>query len=237
MEPPKPPLQVNHRRIVQGNGGDRVTPLVRCPQHGGVVDLDRCGECGNALGLSVSPESAGLALHCDKVPDPASVPEALAASAQTLSSPVEQIMQRNVVCLAADTPLALATAALLDGGFSGAPVVDVDGRPVGVISLTDLARQQRRADTDGASAGSHSSLVSDWMTPVVCSVPENAEIARAAAVMAFEGIHRVPVVSSERQVVGIVSALDILRAVARSHGFALPLSPPSKQPRADERRL
>jgi CBS domain-containing protein len=57
------------------------------------------------------------------------------------------------------------------------------------------------------------------MTPVVFAVPENAPIEKAAALMAFEGVHRVPVVSSAGQIVGILSSLDIISWLAERTGW------------------
>jgi CBS domain-containing protein len=145
-------------------------------------------------------------------------------------------MQRNVVCLSEDVPIARATAALIEGGFSGAPVVDLESRPIGIISLTDLVRQQHAADNEQPSSSHRSKVVGDWMTPIVCSIPESSDIGRAAAVMAFEGIHRVPVTSNERRVVGIVSALDIMRALAHAAGFVVPKGPAPRQPKSDSQQ-
>ena len=52
--------------------------------------------------------------------------------------------------------------------------------------------------------------VADIMMPIVFALPENATVAKASALMVFEGVHRIPVVSSGGQVVGILSSLDIL---------------------------
>lgn len=56
-------------------------------------------------------------------------------------------------------------------------------------------------------------VVSEAMTQTVCSLPPDAEIADAAAYMLEAGIHRVLVMADER-LLGIVTAMDIVRAVA-----------------------
>jgi predicted transcriptional regulator len=40
--------------------------------------------------------------------------------------------------------------------------------------------------------------------------------------MSYEGVHRRVVTSAERHPIGIVSAIDILRCIARRHGYVVP---------------
>ncbi len=57
---------------------------------------------------------------------------------------------------------------------------------------------------------------------LVFSLPEHASLAQAAALMALEGVHRIPVVAADGKVVGIVSSLDLMRWMARRGGYVLP---------------
>jgi CBS domain-containing protein len=57
------------------------------------------------------------------------------------------------------------------------------------------------------------------MMPFTISVASRAPITMAAALMSIEGVHRVPVVAPSGAVVGIVSALDILRFLAEADGY------------------
>src|ERR1700735_3575419 len=59
---------------------------------------------------------------------------------------VEHFMTRRVVTCAPDTPILTAARLMLDNHVSGLPVVDPSGRVVGVITETDLLRE------DGKSA-------------------------------------------------------------------------------------
>jgi CBS domain-containing protein len=56
----------------------------------------------------------------------------------------------------------------------------------------------------------------DLMTPLVLSVRQGTPIARAAALMAAEGVHRLPVVNENNRIVGLVSSIDVLRWVGRA---------------------
>src|SRR5262249_50102003 len=96
------------------------------------------------------------------------------------------------------------------------------------------ARDSRR-DAWSVDQGFHEvdvagKTVGDIMVPLAFALPESASIAQAAALMAYEGVHRVPVVSTSREVVGLISSLDVLRWLAQRSGFLVP--PTTQQQRA-----
>jgi CBS domain-containing protein len=82
----------------------------------------------------------------------------------------------------------------------GAPVVDEDGRPVGVVTTTDLV-----GHLDGVS-------VSDRMSVPVDIVPATAPVADVARSLVESGRHHVVVVQGDRAV-GFVSAVDLLAGI------------------------
>jgi CBS domain-containing protein len=152
-------------------------------------------------------------------------------------------MARNVLCVTSDLSVEDLSSQLLEHDISGAPVVDDAGKPIGVVSKTDLLRwSYERGDEgeplvprgrteegyeEGLGTGFHSSqlgrtTVQEIMTPVVFALSENVPVTRAAALMAYEGVHRIPVVSFRGDVVGLLSALDIVRWVAEADGYQLP---------------
>lgn len=132
---------------------------------------------------------------------------------------VSAAMTRAVVSVAPELTVEAATRLLLDRHLGGAPVVDAAGRPVGMVSKTDLLRAYANGCAGRASVG-------DVMMSVVFSVPEGAPLAQAAAIMAFEGIHRIAVVDARGAVVGLVSTSDVVRWLARQGGYAVPSHPP-----------
>jgi CBS domain-containing protein len=122
---------------------------------------------------------------------------------------------------------------MLKRGVSGLPVVDGGGRAIGVVSKTDLVRDQfetldadfqadeliREPEASKLGLGSHAALiargtVAEVMTPAPITVSEHLSISQAAAIMASREVHRLPVVGSAGTVVGIVSSLDIVRWLA-----------------------
>jgi CBS domain-containing protein len=60
---------------------------------------------------------------------------------------------------------------------------------------------------------------SDVMTPLALALTERASIARAAALMAFEGVHHVVLVGATGAVVGVLSSLDIARWLGAQSGY------------------
>ena len=73
-----------------------------------------------------------------------------------------------------------------------------------------LEGENGRAGLELAKTEHPDLIIADIMMPVVFALPENATVAKASSLMVFEGVHRIPVVSSDGQVVGILSSLDIL---------------------------
>ncbi len=152
---------------------------------------------------------------------------------------VAMIMTRTTYCVKPEVTVETAIGMLLELGVSGLPVVDDDGRPLGLVSKTDLLRHLhesgdgveeieqagRRVDhVMGAgfhATARHGTAVHEVMMPVVFAVDETASIACAAALMAGENIHRLPVLAADGTVTGIVSTLDIARWVAARGGYAV----------------
>jgi CBS domain-containing protein len=81
------------------------------------------------------------------------------------------------------------------------PVVDSEGRPVGIVSSSDIV-----ADTNGKSP------VSTIMTEKVYTVPKYDDVSTAARVMRNHRIHRV-LVTHEQRIVGVLSSFDLLKLV------------------------
>lgn len=144
------------------------------------------------------------------------------------------LMTPNPVSIEASAPLAEVLAFLIDTGYSAAPVIDDAGRPVGVVSRTDIvvydrARALSPAGVPGyyghaepvATSGEDPSeadlprnaLVhaSDLMTPAVFSVAPETPSLRVAEDMVRLNVHRLFVVDRAGVLVGVISALDLLR--------------------------
>lgn len=153
--------------------------------------------------------------------------ERLRAAAE--STAVSEVMSRSVVSLAPDTRVESVSKMFLERGISSAPVVDENWHPIGMISKTDLLRGimdaggvQQEPPAGEAEHGEGHTRVRDITMPQVLSLHEEAPISVAAALMAYEGVHRLPIVASSGEVVGVISTLDIIRWVARCTDLEVP---------------
>jgi CBS domain-containing protein len=129
---------------------------------------------------------------------------------------VREIMNPELFSLRAHDSVASALRYLSTLDVSGAPVLDAAGRPVGMISFRDLL-----------PAGPGDTVETRMSAPVV-SVAPGTTIREAARLLGERGFHRLVVVREWGDAVGIVSALDVMRALA-----GLPASHPSTFPHFD----
>jgi len=139
------------------------------------------------------------------------------------------LMTPNPVSIDAAATVAEVVAFLTDTGYSAAPVIDDAGRPVGVVSRTDIVvydRARTASATDGGQDSGQANLspggrgllgqaadirAADLMTPEVYGVAPDTDARDAAREMVRRNIHRLFVVDRDGVLVGVISALDLLR--------------------------
>jgi CBS domain-containing protein len=121
------------------------------------------------------------------------------------------LMEPNPVSIRENATVDEAIAFLVDKGLRAAPVINDAGRPVGVVSGTDILAHDREKARGAPSATRDSALVRDIMTPVLFSVAPDTPAARVVAEMVSLQINRLFVVDGDGSLVGVISALDILR--------------------------
>ncbi len=140
-----------------------------------------------------------------------------------------QIMTRPVVTVTPETSIVDAANLMLQRHVSGLPVVDGDGKLVGVVSEGDFIRRseigtgRRRGRWlrfilgPGKSAldfvHEHGHKVGEVMTKSPLTITEDAALQEIVALMEKNNIKRLPVVRGDK-VVGIVSRANLLQAVA-----------------------
>ena len=126
---------------------------------------------------------------------------------------VAQVMSRPVVTVSDDASAADAWRILQHRGIRQAPVLDADGRLVGIVSERDLLTS---IDVDGDKVIENlRRQVRDVMTtPVVAAAPVT-DIRRVAAAMLERGVDGVPVVAEDGRLLGFLSRSDVLRAVTQ----------------------
>lgn len=124
-------------------------------------------------------------------------------------------MQRGVSVVRPETDAQEALELLDDENIGGVPVVTREGRLAGIVSKTDLVRAmaEERAIAPGQRAGKLTVRVRDVMTRDVVTANEDETAGEVATRMLDHNIHRVVVVR-RGEIVGIVSSMDLLGALA-----------------------
>ena len=127
---------------------------------------------------------------------------------------VAELMQTEVQTAAPDAPLDDATRTMADAHVSGLPVVDRQGRLVGVISTTDILASEEEAEDPATRVALYQNTpVRDLMTPRPVTIGPEAPLKEAAQQLLYADVHRLFVVDGDR-LVGVISTTDIVRAVA-----------------------
>ena len=141
------------------------------------------------------------------------------------------IMSTDIITVTPETEIAQAARLLLDNRINGLPVVDTQGRLVGIVCQSDLIVQQKRVRVpslftflDGyitLTSTRHferevekiaASQVRQAMTPDPASVSPDTAIEDMATLMVEKNYHTLPVVADGR-LVGVVGKEDMLRTI------------------------
>ena len=152
------------------------------------------------------------------------------------------IMTANVVSVLPETSVRDVAALMIEKHISGVPVCNASGTLVGIISEGDLLRRPElgtekhrprwlsffaRADEQAREfVKSHALHAGDVMSKEVFSVSENASLDEVVGLMERHRIKRVPVISNGK-LVGIVSRVDLVRALATRQSGVIPPPPES----------
>jgi len=159
------------------------------------------------------------------------------------------VMTTDVITVDPDTTVQALATLLAERGISGAPVVDTNGRLVGIVSEGDLLhraeigtahrhRERRRSwwldhfasDLARDYVKSHGRTVKDIMTTDVVSVTEDTDLGDVAALLEAKRVKRVPVMR-DGKVVGIISRANLVRALGATKGA------PAREAEGDDRTI
>jgi CBS domain-containing protein len=146
------------------------------------------------------------------------------------------IMTTEVLTASPETSIAELSKTLENRQIGGLPVVDKDGRLVGVITQNDLVERARDLELPPAinildlhiylQIPSHlfqrvekmlGTTVGDCMSPNPVTVAPDTPVSRIAALMAKQKVHTIPVLEGGK-LVGVVGKMDLVRAMAREPG-------------------
>jgi CBS domain-containing protein len=142
---------------------------------------------------------------------------------------VKDVMTRHPVTASPETRLRDLARLLTDRQISGVPVVDADGRCIGVVSEADLLFKQlsrplsRRLPLEWIIGERHDPAelrrraaltAAEAMSAPAITITSDRPIREAAAVMVERKVNRLPVVDDGR-LVGIITRSDMVRAYLR----------------------
>ncbi|MFI5296820.1 MAG: HPP family protein [Polyangiales bacterium] len=245
-------LEVRVRRTIAGDGSETRRLAVFCPFRARLTPVLECTLCGHGTDFSKDRSSGASAICCRRIieePERADVQEAAPDAALTDvgraadHTRVSELIGPELICVREDLSVESLTAMLLDRGLAAVPVVDELGRAVGVVSKSDLIRERREGDDQNyeesirvpsahgyeyeLGPGFHAdriarAIVREVMTPFLFSIHEDESVARASALMAYEGVHGLAVVTKTGELTGMLSASDVFRWIARSAGYVVP---------------
>jgi len=125
---------------------------------------------------------------------------------ETLAS----LARQPTVIVTPDTPMAAVRRAFVEHRAAAIMVVDGDDNLLGILTRTDALRSEPDA------------LAQDALSGIVFVLPMFASVERAAALMAYEGVGQIVITGEDGSLVGVISAVDIVRHYAIEAGYLLP---------------
>jgi CBS domain-containing protein len=142
---------------------------------------------------------------------------------------VNDLMTTEVLTVRPNTQLKDAAQLLAEHRISGLPVVNDNGRVLGVLSEGDILYKETGTSDkpgfferllSGPPTGFELKLaartVGEAMSAPAVTIGATRPVTVAATTMIDEGVNRLPVVDDEDRLIGIVTRADLVRAFVRS---------------------
>ncbi|MFF8479414.1 CBS domain-containing protein [Streptomyces antibioticus] len=139
---------------------------------------------------------------------------------------VSDVMTHTVVALRDEVAFKDIARTMRRWRVSALPVLDEDGRVVGVVSEADLLPKEMLRDGDpdrfgrspvrpDPAAKADAVVARDLMTAPAVTVRADDTVARAARLMAHRHLKRLPVVDDDGVLLGVVSRSDLIKVFLR----------------------
>jgi CBS domain-containing protein len=142
-----------------------------------------------------------------------------------MSSTVKDVMSTHVIAVRPTAGYKEIAAMLREQRVSAFPVIDADNKVIGIVSETDLlakealegtvpgtlqrlTHQRERSRVDAVTAA-------DLMTRPAVSIGPDEPVSHAARLMYSKRVKRLPVVSADGTLIGIVTRSDVLSVYRR----------------------
>lgn len=144
----------------------------------------------------------------------------------------KDIMTSDVITVTKNTAVTEVARLLTEHKVSGLPVIDQEGRVIGMVSEGDLIYQDKKLHTPafleilggviylenpqrlGQDLSKMTAVkVAEIMTPKTFTVKEDSTLEDIATIMIERQVNRVPVVDGAGKLVGIVSRQDVVKSM------------------------
>ena len=141
-----------------------------------------------------------------------------------MKTPVNDVMTSRVIWVKKDATFREMAIALRKNRVSAFPVIDDDGKVVGVVSEADMLTKEALDGEPGLFAGilhrrdagkARGVTAGDLMTTAVVTVAPEDTVERAARLMYERKVKRLPVVDANGHLLGIISRADVLSVFDR----------------------
>lgn len=139
---------------------------------------------------------------------------------------VSDVMTQTVVAVGRDAPFKEIVRTMEQWRVSAVPVIEGEGRVIGVVSEADLLLKEEFRDSDPGLVEQRGRLsdvakvgaatAGELMSSPALTVHSGATLSQAARTMAVRHVKRLPVVDDFGLLQGIVSRADLLKVFLRS---------------------
>lgn len=150
-----------------------------------------------------------------------------------IEKPVKDIMESNVISVYKNASISELSRILLENNITGVPVVDEDGKLIGMVTDADIITENLEpifpiyfdplimsfAYIDNFKKYQKdvkeylSTRVSEIMTRRVKTVKADTPINDAVRILVKDRINRIPVVDNDNRVIGILARADVLKSM------------------------
>ena len=127
-----------------------------------------------------------------------------------LNYSIKEFMAKELITFQLDTPIEAAMESFLTNKISGAPVLDKQGKLVGVLSEKDCMRTLFEATYYNNLGG----FVNEYMSTDLKTINIHDTLSNVADQFIRSRFRRFPVVEGEK-LVGQISRRDVLRAIVK----------------------
>ena len=144
---------------------------------------------------------------------------------------ISEIMTRNVETVSPVDSIKDAINVMVESKLTTIPVINGDAKCIGILSRSDLSEMFLEEDSELSQALDTDRISLKWlqqsldttdvrqvkelMTYEVATIQAEQTLAEACQMMSRLHVHHLPVVDERESVVGIVSAFDVVTAVAK----------------------